>query len=215
MKDVEQGQSILLWLPTPKDNMRAFNGLDKKELKEKQLFLLAMKFRHEHGESIKLAHQEALKKFESTGYVERQFNEADSLDHLRKMYSHMQLANKEHLDTTTIRMARLRFFHQTAKELLEEKKISEEEFHLMDDEAWKMGAEAVFKFVSEWGEDVLGPNYALVRNGSYGPHGLLCSTTLPQRLHLDSVGSFFSGMEYSDSRYFSLNCMLVINLMIY
>jgi hypothetical protein len=192
MKDAKQCQSILLWLPK---NERAFNGLKKKELKQKQMFLLATRFRQQHGESITLAHKEALKKFESTGYLERQFEEADTLVHLQNMYRHMQLADKKHLDDTTIRMDRLRFFHQTAKELLEEKKISIEEYHLMDNEAWKMGGEAVFKSVSEWGNEVLGPDYALVRDGMYGPHGLLCSTTLPQRLHLDSVGPFFSGME--------------------
>ena len=61
----------------------------------------------------------------------------------------------------------------------------------MESEEWKSGGEAVFQSVSKWGEEVLGSNYALVRNGPFGPHCLLSEG--PQRLHLDSVFPFFSG----------------------
>ena len=47
--------------------------------------------------------------------------------------------------------------------------------------------------VSEWGKDVLGEEYALVRNGPYGPHCNL--TTKAQRIHLDSVYPYFSGLD--------------------
>ena len=77
----------------------------------------------------------------------------------------------------------------------------------MENEEWKNGGEAVFRGVSEWGEEVLGTEYALVRNGPYGPHCLVSRGL--QRLHLDSVYPFFSGLSGSDSR-FSYNCMLVI-----
>ena len=63
----------------------------------------------------------------------------------------------------------------------------------MGNEDWKRGGDAVFRAMSQWGIEVLGADYALVRNGLYGPHGLLASTTMPQRLHLDSVFPFFSG----------------------
>ena len=83
----------------------------------------------------------------------------------------------------------------------------------MDNNEWKLGAEAVFNFVSQWGADVLGPDYVLVRNGMFGPHGLFGTTNLPQRLHLDSVRPFFSGLDlaFSDSRFSpTCNAMLVM-----
>ena len=62
---------------------------------------------------------------------------------------------------------------------------------LMESEEWKSGGEEVFRIVSEWGKEVLGADYTLVRKGAIGPHCLLSEG--PQRLHLDSVFPFFSG----------------------
>jgi hypothetical protein len=104
------------------------------------------------------------------------------------MYRHMQLSQKN-LSGTSIRMKRLRYFPPGP----DEEPLSVQEAALMDNEEWKQGGNAVFHAMSQWGIEVLGADYALVRNGLYGPHGLLASTTMPQRLHLDSVFPFFSG----------------------
>ena len=75
----------------------------------------------------------------------------------------------------------------------------------MENEDWKNGGEAVFRRVSEWGKEVLGPEYALVRDGPYGPHCLL--TEGPQWLHLDSAYPFFSGLDVTlDSH--TIACLL-------
>ena len=75
----------------------------------------------------------------------------------------------------------------------------------MESEDWKSGGEAVFRGVSEWGKEVLGPEYALVRDGPYGPHCLLSRAL--QRLHIDSLFRFFSGLDVTlDSH--TIACLL-------
>ena len=77
----------------------------------------------------------------------------------------------------------------------------------MKNEQWIQGSEAVFLAVSEWGKEVLGTGYVLLRNGPYGPHCLLGSTSKPQWLHLDSAYPFFSGLDLTlDSH--TIACLL-------
>jgi hypothetical protein len=75
----------------------------------------------------------------------------------------------------------------------------------MENEEWKVGGEAVFLSVSKWGEKILGPDYTLLRNGPIGPHCLLSEG--PQRLHLDSVYPFFSGLDVTLDPH-TIACML-------
>ena len=75
----------------------------------------------------------------------------------------------------------------------------------MDNEDWKNGGEAVFRRVSLWGKEVLGEGYTLVRFGPYGPHCLVSRAL--QRLHLDSLYGFFSGLDVTlDSH--TIACLL-------
>ena len=75
----------------------------------------------------------------------------------------------------------------------------------MESKDWKDAVEAVFRSVGEWGSSILGPDYALVRTGPYGPHCLLSEAL--QRLHLDSAYPFFSGLDVSlDSN--TIACLL-------
>ena len=75
----------------------------------------------------------------------------------------------------------------------------------MENEDWKSGGEAVFRGVSEWGEEVLGQEYALVRNGPYGPHCLVSEAA--QWFHLDSAHPFISGLDVTlDSHTIAIAC---------
>jgi hypothetical protein len=69
----------------------------------------------------------------------------------------------------------------------------------MDDPKWIAGAPVVIKAVEEWGQTILGGEYALLVDGLYGPHGLIASSptwpALPGRPHFDSVFPFFSGHD--------------------
>jgi hypothetical protein len=191
IKDTKKKEEILWWVPTKQQALeRAVHVpmLDKDQLLERRRFLLETRFRKEHGDQIERMNQEALSKLGTNGYLEKFFDDADLRTHLHRMYRHMQVS-QEHLSGTSIRMKRLRYFPPGP----DEERLSAQEAALMDNEDWKQGGNAVFHAMSQWGIEVLGVDYALVKNGLYGPHGLLASTTMPQRLHLDSVFPFFSG----------------------
>ena len=76
----------------------------------------------------------------------------------------------------------------------------------MESEDWKDAVEAVFRSVGEWGSEILGPDYALVKTGPYGPYCLLsdCSGFTG---YLDSAYPFFSGLDVTlDSH--TIACLL-------
>jgi hypothetical protein len=101
--------------------------------------------------------------------------------------------------TTLKSTSRLRFRKQTEKERKDEGDLSPGEVELMDDPKWIAGAPVVIKAVEEWGQTILGGEYALLVDGLYGPHGLIASSptwpALPGRPHFDSVFPFFSGHD--------------------
>ena len=200
IKDVKAGEEIVWLVPSIQAQGRAVNmpmNMDTIKDKERQRFLLETSFRKLHGESIQKMHQSALKRMKQLGYVEHHFADEDLQRHLWTMYQGMQ---QYPLEPTTIRMKRIPYFDWSSEDHAKRSSLQS---------AWIPSCEAVFRAMSEWGQTVLGSDYALVRDGPYGPHCLLSSTTMPQRLHLDSVYPFFSGLSGSDSR-FSYNCMLVI-----
>ena len=200
IKDIKKGKDIVWWVPSIQAQGRAVNmpmNMDTIKDKERQRFLLETSFRKQHGESIQKMHQSALERMEQPGYVEHHFDDEVLQRHLWTMYRGMQQYT---LEPTTIRMKRIPYFDWSSKDLDKTSSIQRE---------WIPSCEAVFHAMNKWGQTVLGSDYVLVRNGPYGPHCLLSSTTMPQRLHLDSVYPFFSGLSGSDSR-FSYNCMLVI-----
>ena len=200
IKDIKKGKDIVWWVPSIQAQGRAVNmpmNMDTIKDKERQRFLLETSFRKQHGESIQKMHQSALDRMEQLGYVEHHFADKTLQQHLWTIYRGMQ---QYPLEPTTIRMKRIPYFDWSSEDHAKRSSLQS---------AWIPSCEAVFRAMSEWGQTVLGSDYALVRDGPYGPHCLLSSTTMPQRLHLDSVYPFFSGLSGSDSR-FSYNCMLVI-----
>jgi hypothetical protein len=188
IKDTKENEEILWWVPKTKQAQERAVHVPDDQLLERRRFLLETRFRQKHGDQIDLMYREALSKLGANGYLEKSFRDGELQSHLKRMYQHMQ-RNQEHLPGTSIRMKRLRYFLPGP----DEDPLSPQEAVLMGNEDWKRGGDAVFRAMSQWGIEVLGADYALVRNGLYGPHGLLASTTMPQRLHLDSVFPFFSG----------------------
>jgi hypothetical protein len=188
IKDTKKNEEILWWVPKTKQAQERAVHVPDDQLLERRRFLLETRFRQKHGDQIDLMYREALSKLGANGYLEKSFRDGELQSHLKRMYQHMQ-RNQEHLPGTSIRMKRLRYFLPGP----DEDPLSPQEAVLMGNEDWKRGGDAVFRAMSQWGIEVLGADYALVRNGLYGPHGLLASTTMPQRLHLDSVFPFFSG----------------------
>jgi hypothetical protein len=81
-------------------------------------FFLNTRFRKQHGESIQSMHKDLLlNKLGLVGYVETSFaNDKELVEHLSKMYRHMQRCQDE-LDVTTIRMKRLRYFAPSPEDI--------------------------------------------------------------------------------------------------
>jgi hypothetical protein len=200
LKDVNKGDELVWFVPAPdfKDGMVRMMMLDDEQLQERRMCLLGAKFRRDHGQNLTKLHERAMKKVNHAAFEGTLLGIGQ---HLRDMRVIMQTGyTKDKLAATTLKStSRLRFRKQTEKERKDEGDLSPGEVELMDDPKWIAGAPVVIKAVEEWGQTILGGEYALLVDGLYGPHGLIASSptwpALPGRPHFDSVFPFFSGHD--------------------